>query len=80
MLFFLPPSIRTRYGPLIRVAWGVLLGFAGIFIFTWVLVPAAATLIVWGLVGWFSRSRAERGIVTGRQDSRRPSARSWSGS
>lgn len=72
MMFFLPPSIRTRYRPLIRVAWGVVLGFAGIVISTWVLVPAAATLIVWGLVSWFSRPRGERGLVTGRPDIRRP--------
>jgi hypothetical protein len=58
LYFLLPPNVRARYGPFIRVALGVVAGVVGIFVMTGLLSVVSAVFIVWGVYGIIARHRA----------------------
>jgi hypothetical protein len=59
-LFFLPPRIRQRYAPLIRIGYGLVAVALGFVILSKILWAAGALLIVWGIVSGLTRSRRRR--------------------
>ncbi len=51
---------RSRYGPLIQVALGLICVVIGLFVFTKILLSAGGLLIVWGIATGVSRLRTRR--------------------
>jgi heme A synthase len=57
MFFFLA---RSRYGPLVQIALGLVCIVIGLFVLTKIMLALGGLLVVWGIVIAASRQRARR--------------------
>jgi type IV secretory pathway TrbD component len=57
MFFFLA---RTRYGPLVQIALGLVCVVIGLFVLTKIMLVLGGLLVVWGIATAASRQRARR--------------------